>query len=64
MKTLILSIISAVATIVLLYFAGAFVNADFNISHWGIQSRGICAMLGLFFGCVMFIITYGSLTQK
>jgi hypothetical protein len=42
------STIGFLGTLVLAYLAGAFVNADFNPSTWGVAARAFVAFAGIF----------------
>jgi len=42
------SIIGFLGTLVLMYLAGAFVNADFNTATWGVAGRAFVAFSGIF----------------
>lgn len=42
------STIGFFGTLVLMYLAGAFVNADFDTASWGIAGRGFVAFTAIF----------------
>jgi len=52
------SIIGFLGTLVLAYLAGAFVNADFNASTWGVAARVFVAFSGIFSASVIAFALY------
>lgn len=53
MKNFIKSIANGVIIFLLIYLIGAFICADFNISHWTIQQRGLTALVGGTMGIIV-----------
>jgi len=54
------SIIGFLGTLLLMYLVGAFVNADFNTSTWGLAGRGFIAFSALFFASAVASALYNE----